>query len=498
MTDSQDGHQRPTAAIIGAGFGGICMAIKLKRYGIPFVILEKADRVGGVWRDNIYPGAACDIPSHLYSYSFEPSHDWSRTYGQAAEIQSYIEHCARKYGILEHVRFGAEVAGADFDEGTGRWTIRTADGQELQARFLVAATGQLSLPADPKFPGLESFPGEVFHSARWDHDYEMTGKRVAVIGSGASAIQFVPQIAPKVSKLYVFQRSAPYVLPKPDRAYTPLEKFIYRHFPVALAASRTRKYLWHESRAIPLTRGRGISLIRRVALKNLQRQVSDPSLREKLLPDYPMGCKRILISNEWYPSRPPQRRGHHRRPDRGVRQPGRRRRRDRARSRRDHLRDRLRHHDFLAPMPITGLNGQSLREAWRAGAEAYLGITVSGLPNLFILYGPNTNLGHNSLIFMLESQTDYILSAVRHVGMYGAGWVNVRAEVQDEYNNEIHSRLAETVWEGGCDSWYRTASGKNTNNWPGTTIEYRRRTRFFDPGHYDIYPPEVREDARDR
>ena len=301
MTDSQDGHQRPTAAIIGAGFGGICMAIKLKRYGIPFVILEKADRVGAF--------AAKHLPRRRLRHPVSPVQRPVRAQPrlvthrrQAAEIQSYIEHCARKYGILEHVRFGAEVAGADFDEGTGRWTIRTADGQELQARFLVAATGQLSLPADPKFPGLESFPGEVFHSARWDHDYEMTGKRVAVIGSGASAIFRAADRAEGQQAVRV-----PALGPiRAAQARPGLHAVGEVHLPPlprGPGRERTRKYLW-QTRVIPLTRGRGISPIRRVALKNLQRQVSDPSLREKLLPDYPMGCKRILISNEWYPQSP--------------------------------------------------------------------------------------------------------------------------------------------------------------------------------------------------
>ena len=483
---------RTTVAIVGAGFGGVCMGTKLKRYGIPFTMLEKADRVGGVWRDNVYPGAACDIPSHLYCYSFEPSHDWSRTYGQAAEIQSYIEHCARKYGVLDHVRFGAEVTGADFDADSGRWTIKLADGAELQARFLVAATGQLSLPAEPSFPGLDGFGGKVFHSARWDHDYEMTGKRVAVIGSGASAIQFVPQIAPKVAKLHLFQRSAPYVLPKPDRPYTPLEKYLYRHFPIALVASRTRKYLYHEARVIPMTKGHGMSLIKLAFQRNLRRQVSDPQLREKLTPDYPIGCKRILISNEWYPAitRPNveviaaglnEVRG-----DRVVGADGTEREVDAI-----VFGTGFATNDFLAPITIRGLDGMELRESWRDGAEAYLGMTVSGFPNLFILYGPNTNLGHNSIIYMLESQTDYALGAIRHVGTYGSSWVNVRPEVQEHFNQEVQQRLGETVWEAGCTSWYRTADGKNTNNWPSYTIEYRRRTRFFDAGHYDLHPPDV-------
>jgi cation diffusion facilitator CzcD-associated flavoprotein CzcO len=492
MTHGQNGQPRPAVAIIGAGFAGICMGIKLKRSGIPFTIYEKADRVGGVWRDNVYPGAACDVPSHLYSYSFEPSPDWSRTYGQAGEIQSYVENCARKYGVLEHIHFGVEVAGADFDQDKGRWRVKLCDGGHASARFVVAATGQLSLPAEPRFPGLADFPGKVFHSARWDHDYELTGKRVAVIGSGASAIQFVPQIAPKVARLHLFQRSAPYVLPKPDRPYTPLEKYLYRHFPVALVASRTRKYLYHEARVIPMTKGRGIFFIEQAFRKNLRRQVPDRKMRAALTPDYPIGCKRILISNDWYPAIT--------RPNVEVIPAG----LSEVKGRRVVAADGTEREvdaiifgtgfaatEFLAPMEFSGLDGRSLGECWRGGAEAYLGMTVTGFPNLFILYGPNTNLGHNSIIYMLESQTDYTLAAIRHVGTHGESWINVRAEIQRRYNEEIQDRLDKTVWEAGCSSWYRTASGKNTNNWPSYTMEYRNRTRFFDAGNYDIHPPQV-------
>ena len=292
--------RRNAVTIIGAGFGGICMGIKLRRAGIPFTILEKSDRVGGVWRDNTYPGAACDIPSHLYSYSFEPSHDWSRKYGTQPEIQSYIDQCAHKYGVVEQVRFGQAVQRADFDESSSQWAVTLDDGDTVTSRFLVAATGQLSLPADPKFPGLETFGGNVFHSARWDHDYDLRGRRVAVVGTGASAIQFVPQIAPLAAKLYVLQRSAPYVLPKPDRPYTPLEKYLYRHFPAMLVASRTRQYAYHEARVLPLTKGIGVNAIEKAWERYFHAQITDDELREMLRPDYAIGCKRVLISNDWY------------------------------------------------------------------------------------------------------------------------------------------------------------------------------------------------------
>ena len=477
-----------TVAIVGAGFSGICMAIKLRRAGIPFTVLEKAARVGGVWRDNTYPGAACDIPSHLYSYSFEPSHDWARKYGQQPEIESYVDHCARKYRVHEHIRFGHEAEGADFDEATGRWRIRISGGGELEARFLVAATGQLSLPADPKVPGLDAFDGKVFHSARWDHDYDLNGKRVAVVGTGASAIQFVPKIAPRVERMHIFQRSAPYVLPKPDRPYTPLEKYLYRHFPALLAVSRTRQYAYHEMRVVPLTKGRGLSLLHRSWERYMHSQVKDERLRELLTPDYPIGCKRVLISNDWYPAVT--------RPDVELVPAGLTDvRADRVTAADGTEREvdtiifgtGFATKDFLAPMAIRGRDGRELHELWsaRGGAEAYLGIAVSGFPNLFILYGPNTNLGHNSIIYMLESQTDYVLEAIRHAGAYGAKWLDVRPEAQDEFNREIHKRLSGTVWQAGCDSWYVTERGKNTNNWPSFTFEYRRRTRYFDPVHYE-------------
>jgi cation diffusion facilitator CzcD-associated flavoprotein CzcO len=277
MTTTADRSNAVT--IIGAGFGGICMGIKLRRAGIPFAIMEKGDRIGGVWRDNTYPGAACDIPSHLYSYSFEPSHDWSRKYGTQPEIQSYIDHCAHKYGVAEHIRFGHLVQRADFDEATGRWTVRLDSGDTVGSRFLVAATGQLSLPADPTLPGLESFNGKAFHSARWDHDYDLRGRRVAVIGTGASAIQFVPQIAAQVAQLHVLQRSAPYVLPKPDRPYTPLEKYLYRHFPAMLVASRSRQYAYHEARVLPMTKGIGVNMIEKAWEHYLRTQIDDDHLR---------------------------------------------------------------------------------------------------------------------------------------------------------------------------------------------------------------------------
>ena len=496
-TDSQRG----AVTIIGAGFGGICMGIKLRRAGIPFTILEKGDRVGGVWRDNTYPGAACDIPSHLYSYSFEPSHDWSHKYGTQPEIQSYIDYCAQKYGITEHIRFGQEVQRADFDESSGQWRIGVNGGDDVVSPFLVAATGQLSLPSDPAIPGLNSFAGKVFHSARWDHDYDLRGKHIAVVGTGASAIQFVPRIAPLVSQMHVFQRSAPYVLPKPDRPYTRLEKYLYRHFPSMLVASRTRQYLYHEARVLPLTKGVGVKAVERAWERYFRSQIEDERFREILRPDYPIGCKRVLISNDWYAavSRPNvdvipagltevqphsvvAADGSEREVDTVIFGTG------------------FATNDFLAPMTITGRDGRDLHQVWRerGGAEAFKGVAVSGFPNLFLLYGPNTNLGHNSIIYMLESQTDYVLEALRHAASHGARWLDVRPGAHTDFNHDLQQSLKKTVWQAGCDSWYVTDAGKNTNNWPSFTFDYRRQVRFFDPVHYVTdAPPEAIERPRD-
>lgn len=474
------------------------MGIKLRRAGIPFTILEKGDRVGGVWRDNTYPGAACDIPSHLYSFSFEPSHDWSRKYGTQPEIQSYLDHCAQKYGVAQHIRFGQAVQEAAFDAVEGRWTLALAGGEKVVSPFLIAATGQLSLPADPTFPGLEGFRGKVFHSARWDHDYDLRGKRVAVIGTGASAIQFVPQIAPRVTQLHIFQRSAPYVLPKPDRPYSRLEKYLYRHFPAILAASRTRQYVYHEARVLPLTKGVGVKAVEKAWERYFHNQIADEQLRAMLRPDYPIGCKRVLISNDWYPAlnRPnveviPAGLGEVK-TDSVVAVDGSERPVDAI-----IFGTGFSTTEFLAPMTITGLDGRELHDLWRqrGGAEAFKGVAVPGFPNMFLLYGPNTNLGHNSIVYMLESQADYVLEALRHAASHGAKWLDVRPEAHREFNDELQDRLKKTVWQAGCDSWYVTEAGKNTNNWPSFTFDYRRQTRFFDPVHYVTDAPSAAEPA---
>lgn len=477
-------------AIIGAGFGGLGMAIALKQRGMDsLVILEKEGEVGGAWRDNTYPGAACDVPSHLYSFSFAKKFDWSRRFAPQAEIFAYLRQCADDYHLHSHLRFGTEVEQARFDEDAGLWRIRTNHG-EISARVLITATGQLNRPAWPSIPGRERFRGPAFHSARWDHDVDLTGKTVAVIGTGASAIQFVPEVAKQAKKVRLFQRSAAYVIPKPDRPYSRAEQKLMERLPLIQQLDRGRVYVQNETRVVGFTALQSVMKIYRLLFKRyLKKCISDPTLREKLTPDYPMGCKRILISNDYFQAIERHGIEVYTGGVGGITETG--------------VEDADGHHhdadvlifgtgfqatDFLAPMTILGRGGQDLNDAWRDGAEAYLGISVHGFPNLFMLYGPNTNLGHNSIVYMLESQIAYVLSAVEALQRGGHRFMDVDADIQDRFNSDLQKRIRDTVWDKGCDSWYKTASGKNTNNWPGFTFTYRHRTRKMDPRDYELYP----------
>jgi cation diffusion facilitator CzcD-associated flavoprotein CzcO len=481
----------PTVAIVGAGFGGIGLGIRLREAGIEsFTILEKGDGIGGVWRDNSYPGLTCDIPSHLYSFSFEPKHDWSRRFPLRDEILVYLEHCVAKHRLRGHIRLGTEVASADFDEASGRWRIVTTEGERLEADVLVSATGQLSRPAYPEIPGLERFEGESFHSARWNHDYELDGKRVAVIGTGATAIQFVPEIASRVERLLVFQRSAPWVVPKPDRPYRDWEQNLYRRVPWIQELSRLRIHLLYEVITLALTRMRWMGrLFERGYRRRLEREVPDPRLRDRLMPHYPIGCKRILLSDEWLQTLA--------RPDvelvtgriaevtpTGIV----------AEGGAEHGVDAIilatgfASTEFLAPMAIRGLGGTDLNETWRDGAEAYLGLAVSGFPNMFILYGPNTNLGAGSVIDILESQIEHVVEAVGRLHAAQARYLEVRPDVQTRFNAEIQRRLEDSVWTAGCSNWYRAPNGKVVNNWPGGAAGYMRRARRLEIADYVVVP----------
>lgn len=483
----QSAESSSDIVIIGSGFGGLCMAIQLKKAGIDsFIILEKSDRVGGTWRDNTYPGAACDVQSHLYSYSFEPKSNWSRKFAPQAEIQGYMEHCAARYALAPHMRFGQEVVSAVFDAQTAQWLITTRSGEQIRAGILITACGQLNRPAFPDIKGIAEFKGNMFHSARWDHAYDLNGKRVAVIGTGASAIQFVPEIVPKVAQLKLFQRSAAWVISKADRKFRPWEHRLFARVPLLDRLYRASIYLKNESRALAFTRFYGVlELFALQARWMAWRQVKDADKRRKLIPNYKIGCKRILISNDWYPA---MNQNHveivtdaisHVEADAVVTRDGTR-----------HAVDAIifgtgfQATDFLAPMRITGLNGRDLNHAWRRGAEAYKGISVSGFPNLFMLYGPNTNLGHNSILYMLESQVHYVMQCVRALRHSGPGYLDVKPERQRDYSAKMQNDLKRSVWASGCSSWYRTASGKIVNNWPSFTFSYRRLTRTLDMRDY--------------
>ncbi|MBD2897635.1 Baeyer-Villiger monooxygenase [Actinomadura sp. RB99] len=474
-----------SVVIIGSGFGGIGMAIRLREAGVhDVVILERADGLGGTWRDNTYPGAACDVPSHLYSFSFERKTDWTRRFPPQPEILDYLWHCARKYGLVGRIRFGTEVTEARFDEDAALWRVSTTTG-ELDARVLVSACGQLNRPALPPIEGRESFAGASFHSSRWDHGTDLRGKRVAVVGTGASAIQIVPEIATEAAELRLFQRSAPYVIEKPDRPYRAWEKAVLRTVPGAYALSRARIYAMFESRALGFVKyPKLMGLMEKGFRKHLEEQVADPALRDRLVPGYRMGCKRILLSDTYYPAlnRPNVRlvtdpiervtpsgvatAGEHHDVDVIVYATG------------------FRSTDFLSPMKIVGRDGRELNEAWRDGAQAHLGITVSGFPNLFLLYGPYTNLGHNSIIYMLESQFRYVLGCVEALRRHGLDWIDVKPDVQEAFTREMRERMRTTVWEAGCQSWYMTEDGRVVNNWPGFTFAYRNATRRPDPRHF--------------
>jgi cation diffusion facilitator CzcD-associated flavoprotein CzcO len=480
-----------SVAIIGSGFGGVAAAVRLKQAGVDdLVLFERGDDVGGVWRANTYPGAACDVPSHLYSFSFAPKADWSRRFAPQAEIQQYLRDVVRDFDVLRHVRFGTEVLAADFDEDRGRWTLQLSGGGTHEADVVVAACGQLSRPSRPAVPGLDRFRGRQFHSAEWDHDHDLTGERVAVIGTGASAIQFVPQIAARTAALTVFQRSAPYVLPKRDHAYTRTGRTAFARLPGLLRASRVANYVNNEARSLgfnnePRLLAGHVLRFRRY----LRRAVPDPVLREKLTPSDPMGCKRVLISNDWYPAlQLPQvevctDRVVEVRERSVVTADGRERPVDTI-----VLGTGFATTEFLVPMQVRGRAGRDLHQQWAGGARAHLGTTVPGFPNLFLLYGPNTNLGHNSILFMLESQVGYVVQAVRHLRQGATRWMDVRPEVAEAFDEWVQRRTRSTVFAGGCTSWYLTADGRNTQNWPASTLTFRRRLSRLRLEDFELQP----------
>ena len=491
MASANGARRDLSVGIVGAGFGGIGVGVKLREAGFGnFEIFERGDSVGGVWRANTYPGAACDVPSHLYSFSFAPGHNWSRRYAPRAEIIAYLDEVSQRFGIVPHLRLETEVTAAEFDANTGRWTVRTDDGEERSFDILVTACGQLTRPAIPPLTGIEDFAGPAFHSAEWDHGHDLAGRRVAVIGTGASAIQFVPEIAEAAGSTTIYQRSAPWVLPKTDRSYPEWERRLFRRFPARVAASRLGLFAFFEIGTYGFTGHPGVlAPFRKVADRERRQKLGhDPGLLAKATPDYEIGCKRVLFTSDWYPALLRDDvelvTGAVQRVTRdavvggdGVERPT----------------DTIIYgtgfetHNFVATMEVHGLDGKELNAVWGERAEAYLGTTVSGFPNMFVLYGPNTNHGSGSVPFTLESQFNYVIDGVRRLRDGGFRWIDLRPETQEAWRAEMARRSAETVWTtGGCGNWYVNAQGENTNNWPGPWLEYRRRTRRLNPGDYRV------------
>jgi cation diffusion facilitator CzcD-associated flavoprotein CzcO len=473
-------------AIVGAGFGGLGTAIRLRRAGIDdFVVFDRAGDVGGTWRDNTYPGCACDVPSHLYSFSFAPNPDWTRQYSRHAEIWAYLRDCVDRYGVRPHLRLGHEVTAATWSDADRRWQVETDRGA-WTADILVVAAGPFDEPALPDLPGLSMFTGTVFHSARWDHDYDLTGRRVAVVGTGASAIQFVPEIAGKVGQLFLFQRTPPWILPHLDRPIPERRRRLFRSVPALQRLARTAIYWTMESFGTSFLRPPMMRLGQSVARRHLRSSVPDPALRAKLTPDYTMGCKRVLQSNRYYPAL--QRDNVEVVTDKiteivptGVGTS------DRAVREVDAIVFGTGFHvtDIRIARSVRGRDGLLLADTWQGSPRAYKGMTVAGFPNLFLLLGPNTGLGHNSVVFMIECQITYLLDALRHMDRHRIAAVEPRPEAQRDFVSTVDRRMSGTVWTlGGCRSWYQDSTGRNSTIWPGYTWAYKLRTRRFDPAAY--------------
>ena len=471
---------RAEIAIIGAGFCGIGMAVRLMRAGYTdLTVLERADSVGGTWRENTYPGCQCDVPSHVYSLSFAPNPDWSRTYSHQSEIWDYLRRTAGDFGVTPRIRFGCEVRMSSWDEESGEWVLDTSQG-EVRARFLIDAPGALAEPAVPELPGLERFQGTAFHSAEWDHEHDLTGERVAVIGTGASAIQFAPAIQPKVGRLHVFQRTPPWVMPHRDRPISRFERMLYRRFPLLQRIVRAWAYGIREI-AVPAFAfdHRLNPPIQRIATRHMERQVADPELRRRLTPDYEIGCKRILPSNRWYPM---------------LTQPNVELVTDEIAE----VRERSivsadgteREVDTIIfgtgfqvlEMPaahrVTGRRGETLAEAWDGKPEAYMGTSVADFPNMFMLLGPNTGLGTNSVVFMAEAQMQHVISVLDTMRAEGSDLCEVAASAQRRWNERIQHGSRRSVWTaGGCRSWYLDAEGRNRAIWPGYSWRFWQLAR---------------------
>ncbi|GAB7032981.1 NAD(P)/FAD-dependent oxidoreductase [Streptomyces platensis subsp. malvinus] len=487
-------------AVIGSGFGGLGAAVRLRRQGITdFVVLERADSVGGTWRDNSYPGCACDVPSHLYSFSFAPHPEWPRNFSGQPHIRAYLERVTDIFGLRPHIRFHSEVRHLRWNGDALHWEVETASGR-LTAEVVVSATGPLSDPKIPDIPGLDSFPGKVFHSSRWDHDYALRGKRVAVIGTGASAIQIVPAVQPEVQRLTLFQRTPPWVLPRADRRITAVEKWLHTKVPATRAARRQLLWGIRELQVSAFTkRPDQLGLIELLARNHMKKAIKDPALRAALTPDYRIGCKRILLSNTYYPALA--------RPNVDLVTSGLKEVRgntligaDGQEVEADAIVFGTGFH--VTDMPIaervTGAKGTTLAEEWKDGMASLRGASAAGFPNFLTLIGPNTGLGNSSMILMIEAQLNYLADYLRQLDLLGGKTaLSARPEAVEDWNRMIQERMKRTVWNtGGCDSWYLDANGRNTTAWPGTTGEFKRLTRQVDLAEYEVLRPKAGTAAR--
>jgi cation diffusion facilitator CzcD-associated flavoprotein CzcO len=482
-------HQK--IIIVGAGFSGIGMAIRLKQSGIEdFIILERAPDVGGAWHFNTYPGCRCDVPSHLYSFSFAPNPNWSNTYSPQPEIRDYLRRCVEEFGIRSHMLNNVEVQAAAWKQDEEQWQIETTAGT-FTASVLISGMGPLTEPKLPEVPGIESFEGKTMHSAQWDHDYELRGKRVASIGTGASAIQYVPLIQEQVEKLYVFQRTAPWIMPHGSRPISDRERSVFQRIPVVQKLIREGVYWSKEALVLGFVKQpRLMGALERLSGWHMRRQVADPSLQAKLAPNYSFGCKRILPSNEWYPA---------------LQQPNVELVTGGLREVRQHsvIDSNGREYEVdtiifgtgfhVADPPVAdqvrGSDGRLMREVWEGTPRAYLGTSVPDFPNLFLLLGPNTGLGHSSMVYMIETQIEHVLQAIQAMQRRRAGTIEVRPQVYEEFNQEVDTRMKGTVWETGCTSFYLDATGRNGVLWPDWTWRFRQRATQFDEGAYVLSAP---------